>query len=137
MDQDSRKPGHYLFEKLVSWIFLGELVRRILVSFEENAPHALSKSVAIGLEKPGSLNSRCLPLIEETKTNDDLKKVLAENGLPLDIVKGEDAETIRWVSRLVSSRAINLCACAIAALITQSGDAGDGKDRIVVALAGE
>lgn len=137
MDQDSQRPGRYLFEKLVSWIYLGELVRLILVSFEENAPHALSKNVAIGLEEPGILNSRFLPLIDETKTHDDLQKVLAENGLSLEIVKAEDAEIIRWVSRLVSTRAISLCACAVAALITQVGYTADPEERIVVALAGE
>jgi hexokinase len=138
MDQDSDRPGFYLFEKLVSWIFLGELVRRILVSVEQRAPHAFAKGVAtVGLKTPGSFNSRCLTLIDEAKTPGDIKKVLADNEPPLEITEDEDAETVRWVSQLVSSRAIKFCACAVGAIITQAGYTQDGTDRIPVALAGE
>jgi hexokinase len=138
IDKDSSRPGFYLFEKLVSWVFLGEVVRQILISIEQRAPHALAKGFATtGLKTPGSLNSRCLPLIDEAKTPGDIKKVIAEYQAPLEITKDEDAETVRWVSQLVSSRAIKLCACAVAALIMQAGYTRDGTDRIPVALDGE
>lgn len=137
MDADARKPGVSLFEKLVSWIFLGELVRRILVSLGQTAPHALSKGVVIGLNNPGSFNSMCLPLIDEAKVPGDIKKALTDSGLPLETATDEDAEVIRWVSRVVIGRAIKLCACAVAALITQAGYTGDRTDKIAVALSGE
>jgi len=122
----------------VSWAFLGEVVRRILISLEQSAPHALSEGFATTrLKTPGSFNSRCLPLIDEAKTPSDIKKVIAEHQAPLEITKDEDAETVRWVSQLVSSRAIKLSACAIGALILQAGYTRDGTDRIPVALDGE
>ncbi|KIM81947.1 hypothetical protein PILCRDRAFT_88788 [Piloderma croceum F 1598] len=138
MDEDSPRPGFYLFEKLVSWIFLGELVRRILVSLEQRTPHAFANGVAtVGLKTPGGLNSRCLPLIDEAKTPGNIKKVLTDNEPPLEIATDEDAEIVRWVSQLVFSRAIKLCACAIGAIIMQAGYTRNRTERIPVALARE
>jgi hexokinase len=137
IDKDSSRPGFYLFEKLVSWVFVGEIVRQILVSIEQKAPHAFAKGFATTrLETPGSFNSRCLPLINEAKTPGDIKQVIADYQVPLEITKDEDAETVRWVSQLVSSRTIKLCASAVGALIIQAGYR-DGTDRIPVALDGE
>ncbi|KAF9473384.1 actin-like ATPase domain-containing protein [Pholiota conissans] len=137
MEEDSRNPGIHIFEKLVSWIFLGELVRRILVSLGQKAPLVISEAITVGLQHPGSFNSRLLPLIDEAKTSEDVKKILADN-FSLNAVNDQETEIFRLVSQLVSGRAIKLCACAVAALITQAGYTTSGRtDRIVVALAGE
>lgn len=137
MDEDSREPGIELYEKLISWIFLGELVRRILVSIEQKSPSALSIGTTSGIQDAGSFNSRCLPLLDAANSPGEIRKVLADHGIALNIIRDEDAEIVRSVSQLVSNRAIRLCACAIAALVTQAGYARDRTDPIVVSFTGE
>jgi len=138
LDQQSTRPGFHLFEKLVSWIFISELVRHILLSLEQKPPHLLKGIATTRLKNPGSFSTTCMTLIEEATTPSDIKKILADNPYnPVEIVTDEDAEIVRWVSQLVFGRAIKLSACAVAAIITQAGYTRDGTDQIPIALSGE
>jgi hexokinase len=135
------------FEKMVSGMYLGEIVRNILIhlidlsmlfegysSAEMNSHYGLDTAIVSG--------------IEATKDDQEVKKILVKDmSLPSEHISDSDVEIVRWACRLVAKRASDLAACAMAAVIKHTendkvheGDTDMGVDigidgRYVVFLA--
>ncbi|XP_020367618.1 hexokinase-1 isoform X3 [Rhincodon typus] len=119
IDRGSLNPGKQLFEKMISGMYMGELVRLILVKmakegliFEGNiTPELLTK---------GKLETKHVSAIEKSKGGLlKAKEILTRLGLePSD----EDCIAVQHVCTIVSFRSANLCAAALGAILTRLRD---------------
>uniref|UniRef100_A0A8C6P9Y0 Hexokinase-2 n=1 Tax=Nothobranchius furzeri TaxID=105023 RepID=A0A8C6P9Y0_NOTFU len=111
IDAGSLNPGKQLFEKMISGMYMGELVRLILVKL------ARDQMVFQGKTTPELLTTGRFSTNEEGLANAD--KVLRDLGLN---PSAEDCKATRRVCQIVSTRAARLCAAALAAVLRQIRD---------------
>ncbi|XP_058492917.1 hexokinase-2 [Solea solea] len=121
IDAGSLNPGKQLFEKMIGGMYLGELVRLILVKMAQEQLLFQGKTTA-ELLTTESFNIRYIYDIENEKDEEGLasaEKVLRNLGLDPSV---EDCITVRRVCQLVSTRAAHLCAATLAAVLRQIRD---------------
>ncbi|XP_068186605.1 hexokinase-2-like isoform X2 [Antennarius striatus] len=116
LDQMSINPGVHTFEKMISGMYLGELVRLVLLKlvqlkllFQGRASQALLS--------PGGFHTKFMSHIEEEDGGlENTGTILSGLGLDWD---GVDAHLTRLVCHTVSSRSARLCAAALATLLNR------------------
>lgn len=121
IDAGSLNPGKQLFEKMISGMYMGELVRIILVKM------AREGLVFQGHTTPDLLitdhfKTSYVSAIENQKEKEGLlyaEQVL--RGLGLD-PSAEDCVAVQRVCHIVSTRAAHLCAATLAAVLRQIRD---------------
>ncbi|XP_017270188.1 hexokinase-2 [Kryptolebias marmoratus] len=121
IDAGSLNPGKQLFEKMVSGMYLGELVRLILVKMARDQLLFQGKTTS-ELLTSGSISTSYIYTIETDKDEEgqaNAEKVL--RGLGLD-PSAEDCIATRRVCQIVSTRAAHLCAATLAAVLRQIRD---------------
>uniref|UniRef100_A0A8C1KX67 Hexokinase-2 n=1 Tax=Cyprinus carpio TaxID=7962 RepID=A0A8C1KX67_CYPCA len=114
IDAGSLNPGKQLFEKMISGMYMGELVRLILVKMAKD-----------GLLFQGHTTPDLLTTVF------DILKLIAEQilrGLGLD-PSPEDCVATQRVCQIVSTRAAHLCAASLAAVLRQIRD-NKATDRL-------
>uniref|UniRef100_A0A8C5HDT9 Hexokinase-2 n=1 Tax=Gouania willdenowi TaxID=441366 RepID=A0A8C5HDT9_GOUWI len=117
LDAGSLNSGNQLFEKMVSGMYQGELVRLILVKMARE--HLMFK----GKTTPGLLTTGHF-LTSYIYDIDTEKLVCTEKvlrGLDLDPT-AEDCKATRRVCHIISKRAAHLCAATLVALLRQIRD---------------
>ncbi|KAG2452945.1 hypothetical protein HYH02_002282 [Chlamydomonas schloesseri] len=141
VDASSPNPGKYLFEKLLSGMFLGEAARTITASIAKELPHlfaaapevaaaaAAAGAVAAGapvlpgkLNTPGALSSKDLADIVDDKSwrLRDTRDILADKlGVHRPTVAA--AEVVREVCTIVAKRSASLAAMALLAILRFNG----------------
>ncbi|XP_034027134.1 hexokinase-2 isoform X2 [Thalassophryne amazonica] len=121
MDEGSLHPGKQLFEKMISGMYMGELVRLILVRMTKEQLLFQGKMTAQLLTTQHIRSS----YIYEIECNNDIEGLLnAEKvlkGLDLD-PSLEDCIATRRVCQIVSTRAAHLCAASLVAVLRQIRD---------------
>lgn len=125
LDRESINPTYQAFEKFVSGMYLGEIVRNILLSFVDSVPPLLfqGRSTPV-LNKHYGFDSAYMSLIEIANSLQDIRTVLVEQlGFLPDMISDEDAEVTRHVCEMVATRAAALSGCAVAAVLIQTGRA--------------
>ncbi|EIW82474.1 hexokinase [Coniophora puteana RWD-64-598 SS2] len=151
LDRESINPRFQAFEKFISGMYLGEIARNVVLSFIDAAPKPLlftGRSTPI-LNKQWAFDTAVLSEVEEAWTGlgrfsgssekDQRQRV---RGVLLqrfefesdDLVSLEDAATVRQICTLVVDRAARMSACAVAAILVQTGRArlgGEGKGELV------
>ncbi len=66
IDKDSPRPGQQSFEKMIAGLYLGELIRLVLVDLHDNhETHIFAGQDISLLRRPYSLDSSFLSAIEE------------------------------------------------------------------------
>ncbi|KAM8886523.1 hexokinase-2 isoform 1-T1 [Spinachia spinachia] len=121
IDAGSLNPGKQLFEKMISGLYMGELVRLILLKMTKEQLLFQGKTTA-QLLTTGSFNTSHIFAIENDKDEEGLasaQQVL--RGLGLDPSE-EDCGTTRRVCQIVSTRAAHLCAATLVAVLRQIRD---------------
>ncbi|XP_067458953.1 hexokinase-2 [Thunnus thynnus] len=121
IDAGSLNPGKQLFEKMISGMYMGELVRLILVRMAKAQLLFQGKTTA-ELLTTGSFNTSYIYAIENDKDEEGLasaEKVLRGLGLDPSV---EDCIATRRVCQIVSTRAAHLCAATLVALLRQIRD---------------
>ncbi|XP_026795363.3 hexokinase HKDC1 [Pangasianodon hypophthalmus] len=116
IDAASINPGKQLFEKMVSGMYMGELVRLILLKMAKRG--LLFKGrVSDALRTKGRFQTKHVCMIEEYKDGlKNTKDILTELGLsPTE----DDCIAVQHVCTIVSFRSANLCAAALAAILTR------------------
>uniref|UniRef100_A0A4W5Q0G2 Hexokinase-2 n=1 Tax=Hucho hucho TaxID=62062 RepID=A0A4W5Q0G2_9TELE len=119
IDAGSLNPGKQLFEKMISGMYMGELVRLILVKMAKE-DLVFQGHTTPDLVTNGQLQTSFVSAIE----NDKLGLVSAEKmlrGLGLD-PSVDDCVATQRVCQVVSTRAAHLCAAALAAVLRQIRD---------------
>ncbi|CAG09720.1 unnamed protein product, partial [Tetraodon nigroviridis] len=121
IDAGSLNPGRQLFEKMVSGLYLGELVRLILVKMAKEQLLFQGKSTA-ELLTTGSFKTSHICTIDVDNDEEGLasaEKVL--RGLKISPTS-EDCAAVRRVCQIVSTRSAHLCAATLVAILRQIRD---------------
>uniref|UniRef100_A0A8C9P6W2 Hexokinase-2 n=1 Tax=Spermophilus dauricus TaxID=99837 RepID=A0A8C9P6W2_SPEDA len=126
IDMGSLNPGKQLFEKMISGMYMGELVRLILVKMAKEELLFQGK-ISPELLTTGSFETKDVSDIEDDK--DGIRKayqVLVRLGLnPLQ----EDCVATHRICQIVSTRSANLCAATLAAVLRRIKE-NKGEDRL-------
>uniref|UniRef100_A0A3Q0SZJ1 Phosphotransferase n=1 Tax=Amphilophus citrinellus TaxID=61819 RepID=A0A3Q0SZJ1_AMPCI len=110
VDKTSINPGIHIFEKMISGMYLGEIVRLVLVKMTKD--QLLFKGqMSEALRTPEQFETKLISEIEDGL--DNTKKILTTLGLDWEPV---DACVVRLVCDTISSRSARLCAAALATL---------------------
>ncbi|XP_061084867.1 hexokinase HKDC1-like [Conger conger] len=116
IDAASSNPGNQLFEKMVSGLYMGELVRIILLKMTKKGL-LFKGQVSDALRTKGKFQTNHVVLIEKNKDGlRNTKEILVD----LDLNPSEeDCIAVQHVCTIVSFRSANLCAAALAAILTR------------------
>uniref|UniRef100_A0A7S0H5D3 Phosphotransferase n=1 Tax=Hanusia phi TaxID=3032 RepID=A0A7S0H5D3_9CRYP len=113
LDAKSVNPGEHLYEKMISGMFLGELVR--LVASELIAKELLFEGQVYDcFIKPGTFTTEVMSKLECNNNMNNCKKILREIGI--DKVSNQDVDVLKKICSFVSSRAARLTAAGLAAV---------------------
>ncbi|XP_062307276.1 hexokinase-2 isoform X2 [Osmerus eperlanus] len=121
IDAGSLNPGRQLFEKMISGMYMGELVRLILVKMAKEQL-LFQGHTTPSLLTTGHFKTSFVSAIENDKDKDGLvsaEQVLLELGLA---PSAEDCVAAQRVCQIVSTRAAHLCAATLAAVLRQIRD---------------
>ncbi|XP_070789896.1 hexokinase-3 [Pituophis catenifer annectens] len=114
VDKESLNPSQQRFEKMISGMYLGEIVRYVLLELASRKilfrGHELK-----GLQNKGIFPTKLLSDIEnDSQSRQRVYQILEELGLP---VSPEDAKVVKEVCHTVTSRAAMMCAAGVAAIV--------------------
>uniref|UniRef100_A0A6Q2Y9L4 Hexokinase-2 n=1 Tax=Esox lucius TaxID=8010 RepID=A0A6Q2Y9L4_ESOLU len=116
IDAASTNPGKQLFEKMVSGMYMGEMVRLILLKMAKEGL-LFDGKVSDALRTKGKFHTKHITLIEQYKEGlKNTKDILLELGLS---PSEDDCVAVQHVCTIVSFRSANLCAAALAAVLNR------------------
>ncbi|KAF5018242.1 hypothetical protein F66182_9785 [Fusarium sp. NRRL 66182] len=147
LDAESVNPGDQMFEKRVSGMFLGEIVRLAIADMINNEKSSLFKDLnssfndwgtttniapSSGFLKPWGLDSSIMSVAAADNTPElsTLRQEL-ENLLNVYTPSLEDAQAFKAVSNAVGRRAARLSAVAIGAIAIESGKLDDPNEEVI------
>ncbi|KAJ5608740.1 Glucokinase [Penicillium herquei] len=131
LDADSNNPGIQMFEKRVSGMFLGEILRRALLDLHNNS--------SVGLFKPSTTSKVSVPSdslfyrqwgldtsllsIVEADTTKEMKdiKVALKDHLNIENASDEDCQAVKILTHAIGKRAARLSAVPLAAILIHTG----------------
>ncbi|KAL1955601.1 hypothetical protein VTO42DRAFT_8404 [Malbranchea cinnamomea] len=127
LDADSVNPGIQMFEKRVSGMFLGEILRRALLHMVRNPAVRLFDAPVVipedsGLYKIWGIDTSFLSIVKGD-TTPDLSKTRQQIELELGIANAStvDCQAVKTIVHAVGKRAARLGAVALAAVVISSG----------------
>ncbi|KAH9436635.1 hypothetical protein MCOR02_000305 [Pyricularia oryzae] len=127
LDRESNNPGVQMFEKRVSGMFLGEILRQAVVDAVKNDKVQLFKQVQVNssssrLFTSYGVDSAIMSDAAEDNTPElaTLRKKLSSE-VGLNDVSVEDAQAFKAISAAVGRRAARLSAVAVAAVVLKTG----------------
>uniref|UniRef100_A0A8D0GNH2 Hexokinase-3 n=1 Tax=Sphenodon punctatus TaxID=8508 RepID=A0A8D0GNH2_SPHPU len=134
LDQESHNPGKQRFEKLISSLYLGDVVHHILDRLVSQG--GLSGGIITALPTRGKVKTcRVLEILHEQEGLAKAKSLLMELGL-----EGSDLDCfhVQQVCQAVCNRSANLCAAGLAAILTRIRIARELPQlKIAVGIDGE
>ncbi|XP_066570364.1 hexokinase-2 [Amia ocellicauda] len=126
IDMGSLNPGKQLFEKMISGMYMGELVRLILVQMAKE-DLLFGGQITADLLTTGHFETSFVSTIEKDKEGlEYAREVLCRLGLS---PSEEDCVATQRICQVVSTRAAHLCAAALAAVLRQIRD-NKGLERL-------
>lgn len=151
LDVESVNPGIQMFEKRVSGMFLGEILRRAILALTKDPKVQLFKDEHSGsnnihsttsidptsnLYQQWGVDTSFLSTVEADSTNSLLltRQALARD-LGVDAASTEDAEAVKVLVHAIGARAARLSAVAIGAIVIATGNNksnGKGGEEDVV-----
>ncbi|KAI4114476.1 MAG: hypothetical protein LQ338_007999 [Usnochroma carphineum] len=155
LDKESNNPGIQMFEKRVSGMFLGEILRRAVLAMIKDRKTELFRDES---SKTNDVHSTCTvaddsPLYKQWGVDTSFLSIAHEDqskgyhitrqalskDLGVDAASFEDAEAIKIIAEAIGKRSARLSAVAIGAVIISTGnltltagDAFDEKDREIL-----
>jgi hexokinase len=131
LDRATDNPGRQILEKMVSGMYLGELVRLALVRLSEKGLFFCGTAF-LDITKPISLKSEHVSLIESDRSPGLSKTGLLLKKLGVTGSSRNDRCIIKDVCGAVSDRAARISAAAMAAVITRMDPAVSDKHSIAI-----
>lgn len=121
VDKTSSNPGYHMFEKRVSGMFLGEILRNILLDLHSEglilSQYSTFEDLPHRLRTPWLLSSEAMSLFEiDDSTNLIASELELKNMLRLPTTV-EERLAIQQLTRSISKRAAHLAAVPISALV--------------------
>ena len=116
VDAASLNPGRQVFEKLISGMYMGEIVRQVLLDLVEKKLIFEAQNLE-KLKVPGSFETKYVSIVESDPIGsfDKCRTVLDE--LEMQNVLKEDCATLRFVCECVSRRAGFMVSAGCVALL--------------------
>ena len=152
LDRDSVNPGVQMFEKRVSGMFLGELLRRALVALVDDPAVPLFSDEGSNTNDLSSTTNlaRSSPLFQQWGIDTSFLSITAgdhsdglkvtrqtlDQSYAISAVSAEDAEAVRSIAAAVGRRAARLSAVAIAAIVLSTGRLATADDVIDIGVDG-
>ncbi|KAM8742120.1 hexokinase-2-like isoform 1-T2 [Acanthopagrus schlegelii] len=113
VDETSINPGVHTFEKMISGMYLGEIVRLVLVRLAKEKL-LFKGQTSEELLTPNTFQTKFISEIEEEDSGlENTQNILTKLGLKWDDI---DSRVVRLVCDTISSRSARLCAAALATL---------------------
>ncbi|XP_046851695.1 hexokinase-2-like isoform X2 [Xenia sp. Carnegie-2017] len=117
VDANSLNPGNQIFEKMISGMYLGEIVRLVCV-------HLISKGLLFGglcTEKIAKRENFLTKYVSDIESGqpERINKVLQELGY--DEQKAEDVDRLKQICHVMSERAARLASAGLAAIVKKIG----------------
>jgi hexokinase len=150
LDNESVNPGIQMFEKRVSGMFLGEILRRVILALTVNPQSRLFSDKDSGENELHSTTTiaRDSALYEHWGVDTAFLSIVAADSTPdlsvirqtlsrdlgVDAARTEDAEVVKLLANAIGRRAARLSAVAIAAIVIATGNnvsRGGGEDDVV------
>nr|XP_061796336.1 hexokinase-1-like isoform X5 [Nerophis lumbriciformis] len=133
IDRGSLNPGKQLFEKMVSGLYMGELVRLILVKMAREGLLFEGRITAELLTK-GKIETKHVSAIENKEGLTKAKEILTRLGVePSD----DDCSAVQHVCTIVSFRSANLIAALLAGILKRlKENKGVARLRTTVGIDG-
>lgn len=134
IDRGSLNPGKQLFEKMVSGMYLGELVRLILVKMAKEGL-LFEGRITPELLTRGKFNTSDVSAIEKNKEGlHNAKEILTRLGVE---PSNDDCVSVQHVCTIVSFRSANLVAATLGAILSRLRDnKGTPRLRTTVGVDG-
>jgi hexokinase len=124
LDRESVNPDDQHYEKRISGLYLGEILRRVLLEDLQSEKPCLQLEVSLAskLYEPYSIDSSFLSeIVRDATLGLSVARQEISRTLGVESVSSEDAEAIRTVATAIGLRAARLSAIAIAGVVIQSG----------------
>uniref|UniRef100_A0A0R3S519 Phosphotransferase n=1 Tax=Elaeophora elaphi TaxID=1147741 RepID=A0A0R3S519_9BILA len=116
VDSESINPGKHLFEKMISGMYMGEIVRLVLVKLAKEK--LLFDGDYKAIEKKNCFPTKCVSDIEEQKGLGGLRKttqILQEIGI--NKISDSDCLHVAYICEVISTRAAYLTAAGISCIL--------------------
>ena len=154
LDKESVNPGIQMFEKRVSGMFLGEILRRALVALvsdksvplfsdEDSSRNDVHSTTSINDDSPlfkqWGLDTSFLSITSgDNSAGLKATRQTLDNEYGVNAVSAEDAEAVRIIAAAVGKRAARLSAVAIAAVVisTKALENGAPDDMVDIGVDG-
>ena len=155
LDAESVNPGIQMFEKRVSGMFLGEVLRRALLALtqrndcqlfkdENSSSNDIHSTTTIAddsaLYKQWGIDTSFLSIVhEDASAGYRITRQALSRDLGVDAASTEDAEAVKMLVAAIGRRSARLSAVAIAAVILATGnmdDSGDEENIIDIGVDG-
>ena len=138
LDAESNNPGVQMFEKRVSGMFLGEILRRALLALvdsaglfrdENSSTNELHSTTCVAEDSPlfrqWGLDTSVLSIVQDDATPAlQIVRQALERELAVDAASIEDARAVKTLVAAVGRRAARLSAVAIGGVVLASGRLG-------------
>ncbi|CAL1400363.1 unnamed protein product [Linum trigynum] len=140
LDGDSLNPGEQIFEKLISGMYLGEIVRRALLKMAEEASF-FGETVPSKLKVPFILRTPDMSAMHHD-TSSDLKVVASKLKDILEITSTslKTRKVIVEVCNIIATRGSRLAAAGVVAILRKMGKdvakEGEVQQKTVIAMDG-
>ncbi|KAK7105471.1 hypothetical protein V1264_016843 [Littorina saxatilis] len=121
LDINSVNSREQIMEKMVSMLYIGELVRLVLVKLTQKKLLFKSVTQEGALYKADSFKQDFIPLVERDTDGNFQNTKFVLRMLEVVSYTDEDCATVQYVCRLISERAAYLAATVVAALVKHSG----------------
>ena len=115
VDTNSPNPGRQIFEKMISGMYLGELVRLILIQLNNCGVVFFGEDIST-IKEIGAFETSLVSLILSCG-EDDIMEIQNLIAYHLEIgAVAHDCQVVRYVCSVISKRAAMLCACGVAGI---------------------
>ncbi|KAI1423686.1 glucokinase glkA [Xylaria sp. FL1777] len=133
LDTHSVNPGDQMFEKRTSGMFLGELLRLVVLElycdehlklFRGHRQSALYPNPTMGLWRRWSVDASILSTaeVDDSDTLDTLRnKISSTFGIEIEMISDEDALAVKLIAIAIGRRGARLAGTAVGSVIVQSG----------------
>lgn len=135
LDKDSPNPGIQMFEKRVSGMFLGEILRIALVQILKNPSIPLFRDITIASDAPlhaqWGVDSSILSEAE-ADSSADLSNLRAHMKTSLGVLSPtvDDALAVKEIAHAIAIRAARLSGIAIGAIVLETGRLSPGASTV-------
>uniref|UniRef100_A0A915BVI4 Phosphotransferase n=2 Tax=Parascaris univalens TaxID=6257 RepID=A0A915BVI4_PARUN len=119
VDERTINPGKHLFEKMISGMYMGELVRLLLTHLAKE--NLLFDGDYDAISQPNAFPTKYVSEIEGEQNNDApyQKTIQILEDIGIERITIADCNIVAYVCSLVSTRAAHLCAAGIATILSR------------------